>query len=40
MAEESTTTQRNNTLSNNGKYLDPKADVTFKLVFGVRNEVV
>ena len=26
MAEESTTTQRNNTLSNNGKYLDPKAD--------------
>lgn len=26
MAEESATTQRNNTLSNNGKYLDPKAD--------------
>ena len=40
MAEESATTQRNNTLSNNGKYLDPKADVTFKLVFGEHPDLV
>lgn len=40
MAEESATTQRNNTLINNGKYLDPKADVTFKLVFGEHPDLV